>query len=34
VAEEYQAEGYLGAKALLGGVESWKKAGYSVVKAS
>jgi rhodanese-related sulfurtransferase len=33
VAEEFQAKGFTNAKALLGGVEAWKKAGYGLIAA-
>jgi rhodanese-related sulfurtransferase len=31
VAEEYQSKGFMNAKALRGGVDAWKKAGYGVI---
>jgi hypothetical protein len=31
VAEQYQAEDFKRAKALEGGVEAWKEAGYGVM---
>jgi rhodanese-related sulfurtransferase len=31
VAEKYQNEGFTNAKALRGGVDAWKKAGYGMV---
>jgi len=33
VAEEYQAEGFTNAKALKGGVDAWKQAGYGIMAA-
>jgi rhodanese-related sulfurtransferase len=31
VAEKYQAAGFTNVKALLGGVDAWKEAGYGVL---
>jgi rhodanese-related sulfurtransferase len=31
VAEKYQSHGFRNVKALLGGVEAWKSAGYGIV---
>jgi rhodanese-related sulfurtransferase len=31
VAEQYQNKGFTNAKALLGGVDAWKLAGYGLV---
>jgi rhodanese-related sulfurtransferase len=29
VAEEYKAQGFMNAKALVGGVDAWRQAGFS-----
>jgi rhodanese-related sulfurtransferase len=34
VAEKNQGQGFTNIKALLGGVEPWKKAGYGVIAAT
>jgi len=31
VAERYEREGFTGAKALLGGVDAWREAGYPMI---
>jgi rhodanese-related sulfurtransferase len=31
VAEQYQDKGFTNVKALLGGVDAWRKAGYGVL---
>jgi rhodanese-related sulfurtransferase len=33
VAEKYQADGFVNAKALRGGVDAWKQAGYGLMAA-